>query len=1363
ITFDWDFGVPIITTDTSTQPTPTYTYPDTGTYTGTLIINQGLTCADTGTAIVDLHPAVMANFHVDTVCLGDPTIFTDSSTTTFGTIASWSWDFGDANTSTAQNPTNTYADTGVYTVTLIATNDSTCADTISTVVFVAPNPFANAGPSDSVCLDSTLTLNGIILNAPGGLWSTTGTGTFGSTTSLTTTYTPSVADVALGSVIITLSSTGIGTCNPAVDSLVITFTPGPTVDAGPDQIACANAGDVVLNGSVTLASGGVWTTSGSGTFSPNSTTLNSTYSPSPADTLVGTVALVLTTTGNGGCPAVADAMLVSYTSAPIVDAGPDQTVCTDNPSVVLAGNVTIATGGTWTGGTGTFNPNANTLTATYTPSAFEISTGSVSLVLTSTGNSTCNPEFDTVAIIITPIPIVDAGNDTTVCSNGSDVQLVGNVITATGGIWSTNGTGTFNDSALLNAIYTTSSADSAAGGVTLTLTSTGNGNCNPVSDSINIFFLPGIDVNASADTTICSADSFLVLSGSVNGTTTTGQWTSSGGGIFTPNDTVLSASYYFSALDMQTGQVTLYLTSTGNGACGAVLDSMKLTIIPGVYAGPDTLVCNTDDTIQLNGTIDNISTAQWATNGSGVFVPSDTVLNAQYVMTPADIALGTIVFSLTSSDTASQCPSGKDTIVVSIIPPASASAGADATVCKDTSGYALSGSYVNATGSLWSSSGAGLFLPSPDSLNVFYIPDSAGVDTLVLSVTGSCNNATDSVLLTITPTPIVDAGGDTSVCATIFNVPFVASITTATGGIWTTLNGTGTFTPSDTSLNPTYNGTAADTNTGTIIIVLTSTGNGDCGAYTDTINLTYTPSLIAADAGNDTAICNNTSGITLNGTVFIATGGTWTSSGSGTFSPSPDSLITTYIPSGADTAAGSLLLTLTTTGNGGCAGVSDGLLVSFFAAPSVIAGNDITVCYTTDTVYLSGVFLNAGGAVWSTNGTGIFTPNDSTLSAGYLPSAADVINESVTIYLTTYQSCYDIVDSFKIDIVPAVIVFPSDTIVCNDADTIPVSGIVTGAAGGIWATSGTGFFFPDDTSMSTNYVLSSGDSAAGVVIITLTSTGVLLGCPPVTDVVNITISPAPSLSVGPDQIVCTNQDSLVLSGSTSNAGGVWSSSGTGIFSPDSVTLNATYILSAGDTANGMVVLTLTTTSSCMILSDSTVVTISPPPAANFTSVDVCQDDTTYFTDITPGTMVSWNWDFDDGLTSTVANPLNIYADPGTYNVTLVVVAQGGCTDSITKTITVYPRPQLGFDWEDVCSDDTMFFTNTSTVVSPDVITGYTWDFGDATTSTLIDPNHLYQNNGIYIVTLTAVSNAGCTSSWDTIVVVSPNPVAQFDA
>src|SRR6185436_9746436 len=163
-------------------------------------------------------------------------------------------------------------------------------------------------------------------------------------TVLNATYIPSSADKTFGSVTLTLTTTGNGNCNPVTDLMVVTITPAPTANAGADQTVCVNNANVSLNGIVTIATGGVWATAGTGTFSPNNTMLNAIYIPSAAAKASGSVTLTLTTTGNGNCIAVSDTMGITFSLPPVVNAGSDQTVCANNASVSLNGTSSTGAG-----------------------------------------------------------------------------------------------------------------------------------------------------------------------------------------------------------------------------------------------------------------------------------------------------------------------------------------------------------------------------------------------------------------------------------------------------------------------------------------------------------------------------------------------------------------------------------------------------------------------------------------------------------------------------------------------------------------------------------------------------------------------------------------------------------------------------------------------------------------------------------------------------------------------------------------------------------------------------------------------------------------------------------------------------------
>jgi PKD repeat protein len=101
-------------------------------------------------------------------------------------------------------------------------------------------------------------------------------------------------------------------CPPVTTNVTVTaFAATITANAGADINTCNLNPTVTLNGSVTGTTTGIWS-GGLGTFTPGNTTLNATYTPTPAELASGSVTLTLTTTGNGTCPAGTDQVTINY-------------------------------------------------------------------------------------------------------------------------------------------------------------------------------------------------------------------------------------------------------------------------------------------------------------------------------------------------------------------------------------------------------------------------------------------------------------------------------------------------------------------------------------------------------------------------------------------------------------------------------------------------------------------------------------------------------------------------------------------------------------------------------------------------------------------------------------------------------------------------------------------------------------------------------------------------------------------------------------------------------------------------------------------------------------------------------------------
>jgi len=115
----WDFGDG---SDTSRSQNPTHTYTTAGQYDVSLTVTNGYSeDTETKSAYINVGDVVDANFTASPTS-GNPPLRVDFTDTSTGSPTSWSWDFGDGNTSSAQNPTHTYVSGGVYNVSLTVEN-----------------------------------------------------------------------------------------------------------------------------------------------------------------------------------------------------------------------------------------------------------------------------------------------------------------------------------------------------------------------------------------------------------------------------------------------------------------------------------------------------------------------------------------------------------------------------------------------------------------------------------------------------------------------------------------------------------------------------------------------------------------------------------------------------------------------------------------------------------------------------------------------------------------------------------------------------------------------------------------------------------------------------------------------------------------------------------------------------------------------------------------------------------------------------------------------------------------------------------------------------------------------------------------
>ncbi len=181
-----------------------------------------------------------------------------------------------------------------------------------------------------------------------------------------------------------------------------------------------------------------------------------------------------------------------------------------------------------------------------------------------------------------------------------------------------------------------------------------------------------------------------------------------------------------------------------------------------------------------------------------------------------------------------------------------------------------------------------------------------------------------------------------------------------------------------------------------------------------------------------------------------------------------------------------------------------------------------------------------------------------------------------------------------------------------------------------------------------------------------------------------------------------------------------------------------------------------------------VVTVYPGLGAEYTlAYDTCIAGEVDFTDLSftdADSIVNWSWSFGEGGVSDEESPSYLYMQPGDHLVSLTIEDNNGCIDSFSQVINYYPVPAtLIVDPSEIlgCAPQLVDINNLSFPI--DSTYDILWTLGDGSTSRDVSPVHVYEEPGVYDISVDIVSPIGCTTfgRWTKLIRVRVTPEAGF--
>ncbi|HEX2967521.1 MAG TPA: immunoglobulin domain-containing protein [Bacteroidales bacterium] len=1155
---------------------------------------------------------------------------------------------------------------------------------------------------------------------------------------------------------------GVNACDEGAESpaLSITVNPLPLAAAGPDQVLCGDNTTFAADATGYVPASGLWTKlSGQGNITNIALPNSAVTGISKGDnTFMWSVTV-------GGCTS-RDTVKITNKKV-VVNAGVDQTLC--SMSAALSANTPSSGTGSWSilGGGGLFSniadPKSNVINLSRGVNTFRWSVNNGGCV--STDDVSVRNDLPTNA---------DAGVDAILVVD--NYTLAGNIPSVGTGQWTLiSGSGTITNPSLNNTTVTGLGIGDNIFRWTIT-----NGLCYS-QDEVKVTNYTPTSTDAGPNQVLCSDRTALTGTKPNYGT---GQWSVvAGSGTFTD-------PYKWDTEVFNIGKgVNIYKWTINE----YVVTSDEVTITNNspftANAGIDQKLCMTTATLAGNNPL--IGTGAWSVIGGSGSIDNTSLYNSIV----QNLGSGSNTFRWTVTN--GGCSSFDEVNIINE-QPTSAYAGSDQVICMDS--VSLYPNTPTVGKGEWSVLSGSATFKDNKAYNL-----ARGDNRFAWTITNNTCSHTDVVVITSNKPTTAYTGADKSVC--VNNITLPGNTPTYGTGVWTILSGAGTVQNVNNATSQ-----VTDLAPGSNRFRWTITYNG-CVSF-DEVAVSY--DFIAANAGTDQVLCLPSA--ILNATDAGIGNGQWSvvgGSGSANFVNANQS--NTEV-NGLDRGMNMLRWTVT---NAGCIS-SDDVVITNNSPSNSYAGSDRSVC--GEEIYLNANSPLIGTGEWSILGgsavisnTNVNNSKVSDLSIGRnvlrwtitnlgcVSYDEVVINNDQPVNIEAGASQYICADSTQLYATAPVVGYGRWSIIKGSANiqdntlyNTPVTNLGKGENVLIWTVTSAGCsnfdsvlivnnlpsapnagpdldICSDNVLMSANLptigtgkwsVVSGSSTFADPAVpnakATLLGNGVNVlrwtisnGSCIIFDEVNVLNSMPTIAYAGEDRSICNTTANLLATNPSIGEGSWTIVSGSGVIGD-----TAAYNSQMTDLGFGQNTLRWTTVNGRCKTSDDVIIT------NNLAEVYAGPDQVVY----QPNVRLIGNkplkgtgeWIVLAGqgvINAPTGFETAVSGLGGGANTFAWTINNEGCiaSDEVVVTHKVMPAADFSPLPGGGCPPLNVTFINTSSGGSP-----YSWDFGDGTTSASTNTTHTYNVPGNYKVRLTATGPDGLIVNKDTVIIVRPVPVAQFE-